>query len=89
MESKNLICEFSEIKIYLNDTLCIPSICAIHNNLSVILDFEGTVREIQKGFPKEKLDLLNKWIALHKEEIVENHIKYGQNEHSLNLIKPL
>ena len=85
---KQVISEFDEMKIDMDHMLCIPSVHAVFGQSYVVIDFCGGVRDLQGDFPDEKIDLLKKWIALHKDEIQKNHYRCEHSEFPLEPISP-
>ena len=83
-----IVSEFKGIIIDMNYFLCVPSIHATYNDSEIVVDYEGGIRENINSFPKDKIILLQKWVHIHSQEIINNHIALGQKE-KLNKIEPL
>lgn len=83
-----VISEFNGITVDMNYFLCVPSIHATYKTSELVIDFSGEIRENINSFPVDKILLLQKWVHIHSQEIVNNHIALGQKE-TLNKIEPL
>lgn len=87
-ERRQIISQFSSMTIDMDYMLCIPCIHAHFQGGETVIDISGGIRKCSGSFPEEKIELLRKWISLHREEILENHRKCGHSEFPLDLIEP-
>lgn len=85
---KQVISQFSEIKIDMDYMLCIPSIHAKCQDEEIVIDFGGGVRQKSDRFPQDKEEMLINWVKLHEKEILENHHRANHGE-PLIMIEPL
>lgn len=84
-----LISEFYGIKIDMNYTFCVPAIHATYAKSSIVINMDGGICEISNGFPRDKIVLLKKWIKIHRDEIIDNHLRCGRHQFPLKEIAPL
>ena len=52
------------------------------------VNLDETVREKSSGFPDKQLKLLIKWVALHRDAIINNHAKCNHSENP-DAVRPL
>ena len=67
------ISDFDGMRVDMNYMLCCPSVHAVVQKEELIMGMGGDIRARSEGFPQDKADLLAKWVALHRNEIMENH----------------
>ena len=83
-----VISEFCGMKIDMDYALCCPSVHAVCGAKEAIVSLDETVREKSSGFPDKQLKLLIKWVALHRDEIINNHAKCNHSENP-DAVRPL
>ena len=86
---KQVICNFAGIRLDMNYMLCIPSVHATYQQEEMIVDFTGGIRETSDYFPADKAKLVQKWVNLHKEEIMNNHLRINSENKPPLMIEPL
>ena len=86
---EQVICEFAGISIDMNYKLCIPAVHAKYLSEEMIVDFSGGIRERSGHFPEDKEKLVVKWVNVHKEEILKNHLRIGTMHELPLMIEPL
>lgn len=67
------VSDFDGMRVDMNYILCCPSVHAVVQKEELIMGMGGDIRARSEGFPQDKADLLAKWVALHRNEIMENH----------------
>ena len=55
----------------------------------MIVSFSGYIREISDDFPADKAKLVVKWVNLHKEDIMKNHLRINSENKPPLMIEPL
>lgn len=50
----------------------IPHIHAEYSGMEIVVALDGTILEGEKGFPKNKLKMLEVWMDIHQEDLVAN-----------------
>lgn len=71
---EQVISKFAGITIDMNYLLCIPSVHATFEGKELVVDYCGSIRSSSDAFPKEKAELVKRWVSLHKDEIQRNHL---------------
>lgn len=86
---EQIISQFAGITIDMNYMLCVPSVHATFENEELIIDFCGIIHNSTSAFPQEKVELVKRWVSLHKDEIQRNHLIIGSGIGPLIDIPPL
>ena len=86
---KQIISQFAGITIDMDYLLCIPAVHATYQNQEIVVDFGGGLRKMTDGFPKDKADMVIRWVSLHRDEIGNNHYRIGHGIEPLLIIAPL
>ena len=86
---KQIISQFAGLTIDMDYVLCEPAVHAKYQEEEIVVDYCGEIRSASDRFPKDKAELLIRWVALHRKEIEENHGKIGAGVGPLTPIKPL
>jgi len=86
---KTIISSFSGMNMDMDYNLCIPSVHVMYREEEAVIDIDGKIRHMSNAFPKEKADLIIRWISLHKDEIVQNHLRVNHSTEPLIMITPL
>ena len=86
---ETVISSFSGMNVDMDYYLCIPSVHVTYGEEEAVIDIDGRIRQISHAFPKEKADLIIRWISLHKDEIVQNHLRVNRSTEPLIMIAPL
>lgn len=86
---KQVVSQFAGITVDMDYLLCVPSVHAVYHGEELVVDYGGKVREVTDAFPSEKIDLVIRWISLHRDEIVKNHLLIGEGTGPLIMIPPL
>ena len=86
---KIVICQFAGMQIDMDYLLCIPSIHAKYQEEEIVIDFGGGIRQKSDACPHDKAEMLIKWVKLHKDEIMDNHLRVNSSHELLLLIEPL
>ena len=88
-ERKQIISSFMEMTVDMDYILCVPAVHARYLDKEIVIDYSGEIKSKSEGFPEERIELLKKWIGLHRDEIERNHHKCGCSDYPLTSIPPL
>lgn len=86
---EQVISQFAGITIDMNYLLCIPSVHATFEGEELTVDFCGNIRNQTDAFPQEKIEMVKRWVSLHKDEIQRNHLNIASESEPLIEIPPL
>ena len=86
---KQVISQFADIIVDMDYLLCVPSVHAMYRDEEMVVDFGGRIRYASDGFPQDRSELLLQWVAIHKDEIVRNHMRINSELTAPLPIEPL